>query len=385
MPAARQGAILSVNAGSSTLKYAFYPVTHGQVGTACAAGVLEGLERGEEAFGRALAHLVAQLDSPAGALHLMAVAHRVVHGGERFRAAARVDDAVLAALSELNPLAPLHQPHNLEGIRRLRAHWPDVPQVACFDTAFHAGMPEQECRFALPEALFRQGIRRYGFHGLSYRHVVDVLDAKRGRATGRGLLAHLGSGASLCAVRDGKSQASTMGFTALDGLMMGTRSGALDPGVLLYLLRRGWDAGRLEHLLYRESGLLGVSGLSADLRVLRESEDPAARRAIDLFAARVVREAGAMAAILGGLDLVAFTGGIGEHDAAMRRDVAERLAYLGIRLDGEKNRSSGDGVRAIHAPDSSVEVWVVPADEGMAAAQEAWELLSSGGRSHPVP
>ena len=381
----RQAAILSVNTGSSTLKYAFYPVREGVVEAAVDSGVLEGLESGEMTFQRALTHLVSHMESPAGALRLVAVAHRVVHGGERFRAATLVDEPVIEALAGYCPLAPLHQPHNIEGIRRLREHWPDVPQIACFDTAFHAPMPEREYRFALPESLFRQGIRRYGFHGLSYRHVVDTLDSLRGRSTGRALLAHLGGGASLCAVRDGKSQASTMGFTALDGLMMGTRSGSLDPGVVLYLLQEGWDPGHIERLLYRESGLLGVSGLSPDLRVLRQSREPAAARAIDLFTARLVREAGAMTAVLGGLDLLAFTGGIGEHDADLRQEMAKRLEFLGVRLDDGRNRAArGDAVAAIHAPDSVVEVWVVPADEGRAAAREAWALLASGGRSHPV-
>ncbi|MDE2343517.1 MAG: acetate/propionate family kinase [Betaproteobacteria bacterium] len=385
MPGERQPAILSVNTGSSTLKYAFYPVRGGVVEPASGSGVLEGLETGERAFQRALAQLVSHIESPAASLRLEAVAHRVVHGGELFRKATLADDRVIEALARYNPLAPLHQPHNLEGIRRLKQHWPGVPQIACFDTAFHAPMPEREYRFALPEALFLQGVRRYGFHGLSYRHVVDTLDTLRGRPTGRALLAHLGSGASLCAVRDGQSQASTMGFTALDGLMMGTRSGALDPGVVLFLLQEGWDPGRIERLLYRESGLLGVSGLSADLRVLRGSRDPAAARAIDLFSARLVREAGGMAAVLGGLDLIAFTGGIGEHDADLRQEVAGRLRYLGVHLDEDKNRAARGGAEAaIHAPGSAVEVWVVPADEGRAAAREAWSLLASGGRGDPV-
>ncbi|NDU91785.1 MAG: acetate kinase, partial [Ferrovum sp.] len=241
---------------------------------------------------------------------------------------------------------------------------------------FHASTTAQETRFALPETLFQQGIRRYGFHGLSYQHVRDTLQLHSVRAGERLLMAHLGSGASLCAAREGRSMASTMGFTALDGLVMGTRCGELDPGVLLYLMNQGWSAERLETLLYRQCGLLGVSGLSADLRVLRAATDARAKCAIDLFTARVVREAGAMTAVLGGLDVLAFTGGIGEHDAQLRSDVAARLAYLGVVLDPEKNRAGRQSqVEAIHASESAVEIWVVPADEGHAAAQEAFKLL----------
>ncbi len=381
-----QEGILSVNVGSSTLKFALYPLTGAGVGAASEVGTLEGLQQGEGAFAAALDEVVGRLDDAAPAMRLRAVAHRVVHGGSRFQSSVRVTEAVLQALAQLNPLAPLHQPHNLEGIRRFWKLLPDVPQVACFDTAFHATMPEHEARFALPEALFQQGIRRYGFHGLSYQHVRDTLQLHSTRSGGRLLMAHLGSGASLCAARQGRSVASTMGFTALDGLVMGTRCGALDPGVLLYLMGQGWDAARLETLLYRQSGLLGVSGRSSDLRVLRATADVRAQCAIDLFTARVVREAGAMAAVLGGLDVIAFTGGIGEHDAQLRSDVAAQLGYLGVVLDPERNRGGRqDRVAAIHAPESAVEVWVVPADEGRAAAREAFRMLQSGRAGLPVP
>lgn len=376
--------ILSVNVGSSTLKFALYPVTGEGVGPATQVGTIEGLQQGESAFSAALDGLIRRLTNAVPATHLRAVAHRVVHGGPKFQTSVRVTEAVLQELAQLNPLAPLHQPHNLEGIRRFWRALPEVPQIACFDTAFHASMTAQETRFALPEALFEQGIRRYGFHGLSYQHVRDTLQLHSARAEGRLLMAHLGSGASLCAAREGHSMASTMGLTALDGLMMGTRCGALDPGVLLYLMNRGWSAQRLETLLYRESGLLGVSGLSADLRVLRAASGERAKCAVDLFTARVVREAGAMVAVLGGLDVLAFTGGIGEHDAQLRSDVAARLAYLGVMLDPHKNRAvRQDRVEAIHAGVSTVEVWVVPADEGHAAAREAFNLLQSGGVCFP--
>ncbi len=374
---AAQEGILSVNVGSSTLKFALYPVTGDGVQAAIQVGTIDTLQLDEAAFDATLDSLIRRLTEVTPTLRLRAVAHRVVHGGPKFQTSVHVTESVLQELAQLNALAPLHQPHNLEGIRRFWRALPKVPQIACFDTAFHASMPAQEVRFALPEALFQQGIRRYGFHGLSYQHVRDTLTLRSARAGGRLLMAHLGSGASLCAARKGRSMASTMGFTALDGLVMGTRCGALDPGVLLYLMNQGWSQERLETLLYRQSGLLGVSGLSADFRVLRAAVgNDLAKCAIDLFTASVVREAGAMAAVLGGLDLLAFTGGIGEHDARLRSDVAGRLTYLGVVLDPVKNREGRqDQVEAIHARDSAVEVWVVPADEGLAAAKEAFRLL----------
>jgi acetate kinase len=330
---------------------------------------------GEPAFEAALRAVIGTLESGTGA-RAVAVAHRIVHGGARYARAVRIDDAVLADLEALNPLAPLHQPHNLAGVRAFRRACPELPQVACFDTAFHAGTPEVEQRYALPEAYFAQGVRRYGFHGLSYQYVSGVLAERSQRAGRRLLLAHLGNGASLCAVRGGRSVATTMGFSALDGLMMGTRSGAIDAGVLLHLMRTGMDATAIERLLYRESGLLGVSGLSADMRSLRASADPAAARAIALFTHRVVRESGALVACLGGLDAIGFTGGIGEHDALLRAEVCAALAHLGVRIDDAANQAAtGQATNAIHAADGTVEVWVVPTDEGRVTAQQALDLL----------
>jgi acetate kinase len=289
-----------------------------------------------------------------------------------------VDDEILEALAGLNSLAPLHQPHNVAGIRAFRKAFPQLPQVACFDTAFHATLPELEYTFALPRALTEQGVRRYGFHGLSYQFVMESLLAHSPQARGRVLMAHLGNGASLCAARDGRSVATTMGFSALDGLMMGTRTGALDPGVLLYLLEQGWDHDRLQALLYKQSGLLGVSGISADMRRLRADGSADARRAIDLFTHRIIRESGALVATLGGLDVIAFSGGIGEHDAALREQICSGLAYLGVVLDAQQNRlATGETIRAIHAAGSGVEVWVVPTDEGTVAAREALALITS--------
>jgi len=392
-------AVLSVNAGSSSLKFALYPVLDDGVAAAVLTGLAEGLEPGgrpqlridragqprrglplqprsdESAFDAALREVV-DISGEHGA-RLAAVAHRVVHGGERHVAPVLVDAAVLAELRTLEPLAPLHQPHNLDGVQAFLQACPSLPQVACFDTAFHATAPAVEQRFALPDALHRQGVRRYGFHGLSYQYVAAELTRRSAHANARLLLAHLGNGASLCAVREGRSVATTMGFSALDGLMMGTRCGAIDAGVLLHLLRQGMDAAALERLLYKQSGLLGVSGLSADMRTLRASAEPGAGRAIELFTHRVLRECGALAACLGGIDVLGFAGGIGEHDAQLRHDLCSGLAFLGVRIDEAANRAAdGSTAQAVHAADSSVEVWVVPTDEGRVAASEALRLLA---------
>lgn len=392
-------AILAVNAGSSTLKFSLHPVERGEVRACVLSGSVEGLEpggaptlrwstngatqlttlpaAGADTFESALLSLRELLSSQPGLPPIEAVAHRVVHGGRTFRASVIVDDEILVALAGLNSLAPLHQPHNVAGIRAFRKAFPRLPQVACFDTAFHATLPELEYTFALPRALTEQGVRRYGFHGLSYQFVMESLLASSPQARGRVLMAHLGNGASLCAARDGRSVATTMGFSALDGLMMGTRTGALDPGVLLYLLEQGWDHDRLQALLYKQSGLLGVSGISADMRRLRAEGSADARCAIDLFTHRVIRESGALVASLGGLDVIAFSGGIGEHDAALREQVCSGLAHLGVVLDTQKNvLANGEAIRAVHAAGSRVEVWVVPTDEGTVAAREALALIA---------
>ena len=388
-------AILSVNVGSSSLKFGLYPRAGAGILPATLVGSVEGLQpggqpqlcwRNEQAgsegpltgqgLDAALAALDQLLQQHLQGRPLQAIAHRVVHGGRHYREPVRVDDALLQTLDTLCPLAPLHQPHNLAGIRHFQQLYPHTPQVACFDTAFHATLPEPEYLFALPASFNEEGVRRYGFHGLSYAYVQQALQHVSPRAQGRVLMAHLGNGASLCATRAGQSIATTMGFSALDGLMMGTRSGSLDAGVLLHLLAQGWDAQRIETLLYKQSGLKGVSGLSADMRTLRASTEPAAQRAITLFTHRVVREAGALTACLGGLDVLAFTGGIGEHDRILRAEVCDRLAYLGVKLDAAANaREGGNQIAALHAADSAVEVWLVPTDEGRMAAQGAAELL----------
>ena len=391
-------AILCVNAGSSSLKFSVHRMQGDRVQQTWLSGSFEGLEpqgqptlrytraeQGEQRetlsghgapFDLALARLARLLDQWPDLPPLRAVSHRVVHGGPFYHQAVRVDDTVLAQLASLNGLAPLHQPHNLAGIRAFARSFAHLPQVACFDTAFHAGQDPQEQRFALNAELQAQGVRRYGFHGLSYQFIQQRLNELSARASGRVIMAHLGNGASLCGTLQGRSRTSTMGFSALDGLVMGTRSGALDPGVLLYLMEQGWDHDRIQRLLYKQSGLLGVSGISADMRTLRASDSPAAAQAIDLFERRVVRECGAVMAVLGGLDVLAFSGGIGEHDAALRQRVCRDLSWLGVEIDSALNRqATGDSAMAIHGPQSRIEVWVIPTDEGRIAAQEAGRLI----------
>lgn len=394
-------AILAVNAGSSSLKFSLHPLKDGQVQPFVLSGNIQGLEpqgspmmswaylgkkhteplnvsAGSTSFAAALQGVRALIDRLEAAPDIEAVAHRVVHGGGVFTASVLVTDAVLEKLATFNSLAPLHQPHNLEGIRQFRAAFPQLPQIACFDTAFHATMPEVDYAFALPKALQDQGVRRYGFHGLSYQYIMSVLQECTIRGRGRVVMAHLGNGASLCAALAGNSVATTMGFSALDGLMMGTRSGSLDAGVLLYLMEQGWSYAQMEKLLYKQSGLLGVSGISADMRKLRADGSENAQRAIDQFTHRVIRETGALVACLGGLDALAFSGGIGENDAVLREHVCERLSWLGIRLDAQRNQeATGKEAYAVHAPDSSVEIWVIPTDEGRVAAREAAALLQA--------
>lgn len=392
--------ILSVNAGSSSLKFSLYPLAQHQVLPQILSGNIEGLEPGgspemrwtfqgqshshtlnlgtELVFAKALSNLRELLAGLPGIPAMQAVAHRVVHGGAHYRASVVVTEAVLTDLTQLISLAPLHQPANLEGIRAFAQAFVGLPQVACFDTAFHATLPELDYRFALPEALYQQGLRRYGFHGLSYQYVMGVLLGQSSRANGRVLMAHLGNGASLCAARGGKSCSTSMGFSALDGLMMGTRPGALDAGALLYLVEQGWNHDRLQKLLYKQSGLLGVSGVSADMRRLRADSSASAKLAVDMFTYRVARESGALVACLQGLDVLAFSGGIGEHDVALRSDLGQRLSWLGVVIDPVLNQqATGEQIMAIHAPDSAIEVWVVPTDEGVVAAREAAQLLAA--------
>jgi len=399
-------AVLTVNAGSSSLKFSVHPLTGGYEQPSVFTGFIQGLEPGgtpemswtfsgetqtrllvitsENVFAQALQSLRELLSTHSGVPSIEAVAHRVVHGGQIFRASVIVTDSVLAQLQDLCSLAPLHQPHNLAGIRAFREAFAELPQVACFDTAFHASLPPVEYTFALPQVLGQQGVRRYGFHGLSYQYIMGVLQQRCNQANDRVLMAHLGNGASLCAARGGKSCATSMGFSTLDGLMMGTRTGALDAGVLLYLMEQGWDHDRLQRLLYKQSGLLGVSGISADMRRLRADNSANAKAAVDMFGYRVAREAGALIASLGGVDVLAFSGGIGEHDAVLRAQVCEKLSWMGIVIDPVFNQhAAGSKVLAIHRPESRVQIWVIPTDEGSVAAREAARLCGTDAVSEP--
>jgi acetate kinase len=376
-------AVVSLNSGSSSIKFALF--TLGPDGPQhAAAGKLEGIgtaphlvardanevilvDRGWD-NGAALTHeaLLHDLFAWAGD-HLpdhdiVVAGHRVVHGGTEFFRPLCVDDALLAALDALCPLAPLHQPHNLAAIRAIRTLAPDLPQVACFDTGFHHELPEVSTRFGLPRALHDKGIRRYGFHGLSYEYIARALrEADPVLASGRVIAAHLGNGASLCAMRDGLSMDTTMGFTALDGLLMGTRCGTIDPGAVLHLqTQEGMTAPAVEALLYKQSGLLGVSGISSDMRALHMSDDPRAAEAIELFAWRAAREASALILSLGGIDGIVFTAGIGENDSVIRAAICERLAWLGIAIDAQANARNAP---VISMADSEIIVRVIPTDE----------------------
>jgi acetate kinase len=305
------------------------------------------------------------------------IGHRVVHGGVKYEAPIRLNGDILDELSKLVPLAPLHQPHNLAPIRTILDLAPHIPQVACFDTGFHRSQTHIAQSFALPRRFTEAGVRRYGFHGLSYEYLVSRLHELCPEvASGRVVLAHLGNGASLCAVKEGRSVASTMGFTAVDGLMMGTRCGALDPGVILYLMHAyQMDAAAIEDLIYRQSGLLGVSGISSDMRTLRASSEASAREAIALFVYRIVREAGSLIAALGGIDALVFSGGIGENDRATRAEVVEGCRWTGMIMDPERN-ALGEG--RISADTSSVPVWVIPTDEERLIARHTMEVLNLG-------
>jgi acetate kinase len=308
-----------------------------------------------------------------------AVGHRVVHGGLAFAEAVLIDDAVMSELTKLIPLAPLHQPHNIAAIRAVASAAPKVPQVARFDTAFHRDQPAVAQTFALPRAYGARGVRRYGFHGLSYEYIVSVLPKVAPEcADGKLVVAHLGSGASMCAISRGRSVATTMGFSAVDGLPMGTRTGSLDPGVILYLLQQeGLDARAIERLIYYQSGLLGVSGISSDVRTLLASGEASAKEAIDLFVYRIGRELGSLAAALGGLDAVVFTAGIGEHAAEIRARVCRDARWIGVVLDEEANARHGP---RISLAESAISAWVVRTDENLMIARHTRALLDRGYR-----
>lgn len=389
-------AILTLNAGSSSLKFGVYLRGAGDLALH-SKGQVEGIGTAphliaRDAGGKVLAEqrwgederqthedflgkFLGAVEPYLGDAQLVGVGHRIVHGGTRFTAPVRVTQEVMDALEALVPLAPLHQPHNLAAIRAVAKLRPGLAQVACFDTAFHHARADLTTRVALPRALADEaGIRRYGFHGISYEYLAGALcERAPDLARGRVIAAHLGNGASLCAMRDGRSIDTTMGFTALDGLVMGTRPGALDPGVVLYLMQqRGMSAAEVETLLYKQSGLLGVSGISSDMRALTASDDPRAREAVALFCFRAAWQAGGLAVSLGGLDGLVFSAGIGEHAPEIRAGICAHLAWLGVALDEDANRA---GRERISAEGSRVQVWVIPTDEEAVIARNTARLL----------
>lgn len=391
--------LIVLNAGSSSLKFQVYDMLDGAEPQLVWKGLYEGLggtahfvvkdtggklldemtwNSGEQfRHEEALMHLVSWLRQHQEGRKLAAIGHRVVHGGEAFSAPVLIDDSVIQRLETLVPLAPLHQPHNLEPIRIVRRRLPGMPQVACFDTAFHHTQSDIASMFALPREMRERGVRRYGFHGLSYDYISSVLkDYDPRLAEGRVVVAHLGNGASLCALDKGASIATTMGFSALDGLPMGTRCGAVDAGVVFYMLREmKLSPEEAERVLYTKSGLLGVSGLSNDMRVLRANAatNTDARRAIELFVYRITREIGSLVAALGGLDGLVFTGGIGENDVATRSEVIARLAWAGLTLDEAANRAGGARISAGPGPTA----WVIPTNEELVIARQTRGALGA--------
>lgn len=392
--------ILTINAGSATLKFGVYRasragaepeqqwrITIDRLGTATAALAATRADghRIRKTLGRrahaadALGDLLDFLADAAPGLTVAAVSHRVVHGGPDLREPVAIDSALLDTLRGLTPLAPLHQPHNLAGIEAASSAFPGALQVACFDTAFHRDQPKVHDVYALPPSYYEEGVRRYGFHGLSYEYIAACLPAISPRlAAGRTVIAHLGSGASMCVVDGGRPVSSSMGFSALDGLPMGTRCGQIDPGVLLWLMQaRGLDADAISDLLYHRSGLAGMSGVGADMRSLEASDEPAAAFALEHFTTRIRRETGALAACAGGIDGMVFTAGIGEHSARVRRDVLSGLAWLGFELDEAANTGGSREAMRISTPDSAAEAWVIPTDEESMLARHGLAVLEA--------
>jgi acetate kinase len=396
--------LLTLNAGSSSIKVALFDAAGDGDASLPAArwsGQADGLGAGLKARLRvrdaqgqtlhdaaldgaqashqgALAALLEWHAQQADGRRIAAVGHRIVHGGADFVAPVRIDASVLDALTKLEPLAPLHQPHNLAGVRAAMAAFEGVPQVACFDTAFHAVQPEVNRRFALPRALHDAGVRRYGFHGLSYESIVaQFAGIAPELAQRRVIVAHLGNGASMCGIAQGRSVATTMTFSPLDGLTMGTRCGHIDAAVVLYLMRsHGMSADRVEALLFRESGLLGISGVSSDMRVLEASAEPAAAEAIGHFAEQVVQHMGSLAAALRGVDAIVFTGGIGENAAPLRERILEDCEWLGVNVDAAANRS---GAARLTTAESPVSAWVLRTDEEAVIARHTANVLRAAG------
>jgi acetate kinase len=391
-------AIVVLNAGSSSIKFSVFRLDADSPALAV-RGQIEGIYTsarfvakspsgatvatrswdGEGPLGHdgAIRFLIDYLHGELDGHRVLAVGHRVVHGGTDYDRPVRLDGALVEELERFVPLAPLHQPHNLAAIRALLARAPELAQVACFDTSFHRRMPTVAQTFALPPAITDRGVRRYGFHGLSYEYIAATLPGlDAAAARGRVVVAHLGNGASMCAIANGRSVASTMGFTAVEGLPMGTRSGALDPGVILYLMDElKMDARAIEKLIYQQSGLLGVSGVSSDMRTLLASDDPRAAFAVELFCYRIHRELGSLSAAMGGLDALVFTGGIGEHAAPVRARVLQLAAWLGIDADPDANATHGP---QLTKAGSRTRAWVIPTDEELMIARHTRAVIDAG-------
>ncbi|WP_448203941.1 acetate/propionate family kinase [Azospirillum sp. sgz302134] len=403
--AGQRDAYLVINAGSSSLKFSVFcgagkadleAVLSGQIsgiGTeprfeakdaarhVLASGTVDDVGPGDRAA--LLGFLLTWMRHELKDTRLVAAGHRVVHGGTRFAKPVRITPEVLADLAALVPLAPLHQPHNVAAMTALAEVYPELPQVACFDTAFHQTRPWQAQTFAIPRELTEEGVRRYGFHGLSYEYIAQRLPQIAPElADARVVVCHLGSGSSLCAMRAGRSVDTTMGFTALDGVPMGTRPGSIDPGVLIYLMReKGMGADEIEKLLYHKSGLLGVSGVSNDMRALLDSESPQAAEAVELFCFQVAKQVAALAASMGGLDAVVFTAGVGENSAPVRARVTEKLGWLGLTLDGAANRARAT---RISAAESRIPVFVIPTDEERMIASHTLDILAPATSAHSL-
>jgi len=393
--------ILAVNSGSSSLKFALFAAHHQtaeQSNEPLVSGKLNGIGRQpvlsekdkgvpvkiagplkdipvDASHGSLIPLLLARLNSVYGNFHIVAAGHRMVHGGSEFATPVLINKDVRRKLENLIPLAPLHQPHNLAAIDAIAASMPHLPQIACFDTGFHRHMPRLAQLFALPRNLSDAGIIRYGFHGLSYEYIASVMGNDLGAvADGKVIVAHLGNGASMCAMKNRRCISTSMGFTALDGLMMGRRSGSLDAGVILHLIQqRGLTPDEVWHMLYRQSGLLGVSGISNNMKLLEESSDPNAREAIDLFCYRAMREIGAMTAVLGGLDALVFTAGIGENSALVRQQICDRLSWLGLNIDAHAN---AENLPVISTAESLVKIAVIPTNEEAVIAAATLSLVA---------
>ena len=393
----REG-ILVINAGSSSIKFSLYISNGDEKPMLSCKGQVEGINVAPHFIAKAphgnvlneqrwpdqpnmshealFKYMIEWIEAQLGDVELKAAGHRVVHGGSQYSQPMVINDDLMDELEKLVPLAPLHQPHNLAPIRALTKVHPNLIQVACFDTAFHRSNPWVAQSFALPRKITGEGVKRYGFHGLSYEYIARQLrQLSPGVARGKVIVCHLGSGASMCAIEEGKSVASTMGFTALDGLPMGTRTGTLDAGVVLYLLQqKGMPPKEIEDLLYKQSGLIGVSGVSNDMRVLLESSEPHAAEAVELFVYRITRELGSLTAAMGGLDALVFTAGIGEHSPKIRELVCKQLEWLGVEIDDEANERDAMLISAMESP---VSVWVIPTDEEMMIAKHTRELIKA--------